>query len=58
MSELETKMIMKEASNLKKLRGPGTLRCLDYMVINWTKKIEKFAIVTERMHGSLKSLLQ
>ena len=39
-------MIVKEASNLKKLNSEGTLKCYDSMVVNYTKKIEKFAIVT------------
>ena len=52
------KMVTEETSFLNQLDSPGILKYYDAMIIQWTKKIRKYAVVTEKMDGSLEDLLK
>ena len=58
MTPKEMTVVMEETSFLNQLDSPGVLKYHDAMIIQWTKKIRKFAVVTEKMDGSLEDLLK
>ncbi len=58
MKSKEHESLKNEISALKKLKSPGIVKVLHTEIIKVNKTTKHFAIVTEKMDGSLKDIIK